>query len=813
MGTEARFWLRWSLRDLRRRWLLVAAIAMVLAIGTGMFAALGSTATWRRDSNDASFAAVDFHDLRVELAAGETVGAGQLLDVLGALSAPDVVAAAEERLRLPTQIEAAGSEGSILVRGEIVGIDVSDGPPEVDRLHVTDGIGLDEGGAGLVETRFAQEYGLAVDGELSVAGGQSVPYSGFGVGPEEFVLIGDDAGLLGYRNWAVVYLPLAEAGRVSGVGDRVNDLVVRLSPGADVDAVAEELESVIATDLGLGADIGGRRDSYSYRTLYDDVDNDEKVWNVMAGLILVGAAFASFNLVSRVVEAQRREIGVGMALGVPPTRLAIRPIMVGVQVGVLGAVAGLGVGFAMGVAMQSLLESLVPLPVWVFDFDWGQYLRAGALGLALPIAAAALPVWWALRVEPVDAITTVHTRARSGLLGRVGRRLRVPGHSLAQVPLRNLLRRPRRAIFTALAVGATITTLVAVLGLLDSLFTTLQRVEDEALQGEPDRLDVSLEGFVTDDDPLVSRVAGTAGVVAASTALQLPAAAIADDASVVTLLVRFVDFADGVWVPTIVDGADASGSTGGIVLSHKAAKDLGVSVGDDVMLRHPDLSGALGVTMSTTSVTVSGLHPDPIRAYAYADVSDSGLFGADGLRNMVMLIPADEAAAAAIPRAVFGIEGVVSTTSVRAVNEAIGEAIGEFTGFLRILEGGVLALALLIAYNASSISTEERAREHATMFAFGVRVRTVTLINMAESAAVGLLGTVVGLAVGYGVVWWMVEVLFDDTFPELGLVVDLAPATIAVSLGLGVVVVAVAPVLAVRRLVRMEIADTLRVME
>ena len=68
-----------------------------------------------------------------------------------------------------------------------------------------------------------------------------------------------------------------------------------------------------------------------YRMLYDDIANDQRFYNIFAFLILVGAAFAAFNLTGRMVEAQRREIGIGMALGVPPQRLAIRPLLVGAR--------------------------------------------------------------------------------------------------------------------------------------------------------------------------------------------------------------------------------------------------------------------------------------------------------------------------------------------------------------------------------------------------------------------------------------------------------------------------------------------------
>ena len=70
-------WLRWSWRDLRARWAQVCALAAVIALGTGSYAALLSTSAWRTQSNDASFALLHTHDLRVALAAGQHGPAGQ----------------------------------------------------------------------------------------------------------------------------------------------------------------------------------------------------------------------------------------------------------------------------------------------------------------------------------------------------------------------------------------------------------------------------------------------------------------------------------------------------------------------------------------------------------------------------------------------------------------------------------------------------------------------------------------------------------------------------------------------------------------
>jgi putative ABC transport system permease protein len=75
---SVRLWLRWSWRDLCRRWVQVAAIALIIALGTGTYAAMSSVMVWRMNSNDASYAATNMYDVRVKLSAGSFAEAGGL---------------------------------------------------------------------------------------------------------------------------------------------------------------------------------------------------------------------------------------------------------------------------------------------------------------------------------------------------------------------------------------------------------------------------------------------------------------------------------------------------------------------------------------------------------------------------------------------------------------------------------------------------------------------------------------------------------------------------------------------------------------
>jgi putative ABC transport system permease protein len=135
------------------------------------------------------------------------------------------------------------------------------------------------------------------------------------------------------------------------------------------------------------------------------------------------------------------------------------------------------------------------------------------------------------------------------------------------------------------------------------------------------------------------------------------------------------------------------------------------------------------------------------------------------------------------------------------------------TAMLRVIQGVVVLLAFLIAYNATSINIDDRKREIATMFAFGLRPRTVLWVQMGENLLLGAAGTAVGLALGYLMLQHFMATRMESMFENLGLVVSVAPLTMVLIVLLGAGVVALTPLVNFRRLQRINIPNTLRVME
>ena len=246
----------------------------------------------------------------------------------------------------------------------------------------------------------------------------------------EYFLVSAQQGLafFGEGSFAVLFAPRDAVQQLSGRSDKVNDLVLTAAPGTDIAALRRDIQNAITRTLpGTGVTITDRSEDLSYKFLYDDIKGDQAVWNIVAVLIFLGAAFAAFNLVTRVVEAQRREIGIGMALGAPRGQLAIRPLLVGIEVALLGVIGGLLVGVIVAIPFASLMRDILPLPVWKTNLQTAPFLKAAAIGFVLPVLATLYPVWRAVQVEPVEALSTASRRRR-----RSGRR---PRAALAPVPL------------------------------------------------------------------------------------------------------------------------------------------------------------------------------------------------------------------------------------------------------------------------------------------------------------------------------------------------------------------------------------------
>lgn len=812
------FWLRWSWRDWRARWIQIAIIALIIALGTGGYSGMISSVEWREQSQTANFEALNMYDLRIRLATGSYVDEGRLRSTLEQIAHPESIQAAEERLLSVTQVKVETQDETILAVGPIVGVDVSAGGPSVNRIHTTEGRSLTADDAGrdivLISGTFGTYNDLPASGQLDIGGDRELTYVGHGLSPEYFSAIGgiEYGGFLTPSVYAPLFMPLETAQQITGQAGQVNDLVIALQPGTDREAIADEIETTFERELPeLGFQIMYTEDDPSYQVIFDDIDNDRQLLTIFAFLIFLGAVGAAFNLTSRLVDSQRREIGIAMSLGVPRYQIAFRPLLFGAEIAALGVLFGVIVGIVLGWQMQGLLKDIQPLPNWQFDFQISIFAQAAIVGFLLPFLATSIPVLRAVRVPPIRAMQPAYQANRSSGLAPLISWLNVPGTIFAQIPIRNVLRAPRRSLLTMLGVAAAITVLVGLLGTLDAFFNVLDRSDEAVLADSPSRIELALNGFQPVESEAINRIRATPSIGELEPGLRLGAQLAGDDVTIDVLL-EFIDFQNDIWHPTVEDGSLLSAEPG-ILIARKAADDLGVGVGDVITVRHPQRTGPTSFTLAFSELPIVGIHTSPLRSLAYMDMKYADIAGLAGTTNLVHVTPTPDAPIDQVMNEMFELEAVTLAQPVAEINESIQDLFESFTGILQTFQGLALFLALLIAFNAASINLDERSRDYATMFAFGLPIRTVMRMTMIESALVGLGGTIIGTIGGYLVIRWILDITATTTLEDVGMEIIIDPTTVALTIALGILAVAAAPLFTIRKLQRMNISSTLRLME
>jgi putative ABC transport system permease protein len=609
----------------------------------------------------------------------------------------------------------------------------------------------------------------------------------------------------------VLFAPIALARAVTNTPTRqVNDVVVTARPGVDAAQLASDLDQALAVrlpDVALTAT--ARHDDPSVRALFDEIGSEQQLFDVFALLILAGAAFAVFNLTKRVVEAQRRDIGIAMALGVPPRTIAIRPLLFATEITIAGVAIGVAAGWLIATWVLSVIRDRAPLPYWQTPFQTGLFARAALLGLIVPLAASALPVWRAVRVQPVDALVPPHLRGGGHRLSRILRRLQLPGTITFQAPVRRIVRAPTRSLLTIIAIAFVMAPLLAAFGATDSATTTIDTGERVLTGNRGDRLLVDLVAYQPATSALVKRIDGSPLVADAAPGLNT-GGYLLSQGTTLGVSIAMVDLRDPLAAPPAIAAQHLP--PGGIVISKKAAADLHARAGTAITLRHPQRVGT-GYRFVDTRLPITAVHTSPYRFVAYMDLRDERLMGLENIVNTVKVQPKPGVPMTTLQRAMADLPGVASALPTGALSATMRDLLSVVGNLFIILQIVIASLAFLVAFNASNIGVEERLRENATMFAFGVSIRRVALMSFTESVILGVAGVALGLGLGAAVLAWIMHSVFPAAVPDLAVLQHITTPSYLLTVAIGTIAAAAAPWLNLRRLRAMNLPSTLRYVE
>ena len=699
----------------------------------------------------------------------------------------------------------------------LVGVDPRTSP-KVHSYRVAAGRLLHEGDAGkvVIGSDTASTLGLHVGSTIKIP---TV------AGTERFTIVGLLAN--GSAPSAPeVYVTINEAQRMTGSGATINSVEARFVAGTTRSVV----EAAVRRKLGSDYLVGGLSNESS---LLASVQTANYMFTFFGLFALIMGGFIILNTFRTLVSERRHDIGMLRAIGANRGTILGIFLIQGVLQGVLGTIVGLAAGYLLTVAALGFYNPYLLKIVHINanvqpSYTPGTWAAAISLGIGVTVLSAILPARAAARITPLEAlrpqIAAVEERhhgrwvfvgwamvllcvpmmasrqlslvglgAVFALVGLVlvapalivplsyvfASLLRPFAPATADLSTSNVTRQPGRAAATAAAILVSLAVVVAVLGVVTSLYAGFFDYINKSLGSDfvfiPNGLILG-GAHVGADEAFVRRIADTPGVGTVAT-MRLGQAQIAGSQVQVVGIdpVNYPKVASF----TFSEGSDSSdipkldkGRT--MLVNGITSGQQGLTVGKRIALETPN---------GMKDYTVVGVATDYLNAKLSTVYISQENLEEDFNVTANVLVLANTKLGAAKP----------------AVNAALGRLVADYPQFVLydsdsfkatqaqifsqsfvifdVLIGMFALPTLLALLNTLAISVLARTREIGMLRAVGTtrgQVRGMVVAEALLLAAVGVVfGIAGGVALGYALVYALNSTMYvmPYYFPWSGIVV------------------------------------------
>lgn len=718
------------LRDLWRMKGQASAIGAVIAVGVMMLVMMTGLTASLSETRDAYYARYRLADAFAPVARAPERLAGRLADIPGVSQvATRVVGRA--LIDVPGQV--------LPVQAQAVSLP-DRGRPALNDVYLTDGRLPASGRPDeiLLLASFAAAHGLRPGDRLRATmngARRSFDIVGLAQSPEFLYttapgeLVPDDA------RFGVIWMGRAGLAAAYDMAGAFNEALLGLSRGASEEAVLAAADRLLKSYGGSGA--YGLADQFSNRFVTQELSGLEAAALGVPPIFLAVAAFLLNIVISRMVQAEREEIGLMKAFGYTNPEVGGHYFKLILAIAAGGALAGCLGGIAAGRALIGVYAAFFKFPFLVFQLDPASF----AIGVTVSILSASAGGLFVLR--RVFALTpAVAMRAPAppnfSRTGRIGHSLNRFLDQPSRMVLRRLTRQSGRMAGLVMGIASGMALSVAMI----TIFAGFNRAIDLTFS-VVDRSDVTV-GFThpVSDKTLFELV-------------RLPGVERAEPVRHVSVVLRnglashrgaLIGIPPRPELNRALDETETPIALPqrGLVLSEVLAEMLAVAPGDTLAVdvregRQP----VLQIPVAGTARTLLG-------SPAYMDLGALNRALREPGRISGAYLTIDEAAADAIYAALQDMPTVAGVSRKSQARDAFVRLMNEGAGAIRYVMGAIaFVITFGIVYNAARIALAERSRDLAGLRVIGFSSGEAAFVLLGELAVVTVIALPVGAVLGY----------------------------------------------------------------
>tara|TARA_R100000789_G_scaffold18134_2_gene21092 strand:+ start:60723 stop:63089 length:2367 start_codon:yes stop_codon:yes gene_type:complete len=542
-------------------------------------------------------------------------------------------------------------------------------------------------------------------------------------------LIPDDA------RFGVIWMSRAGLSAAYDMSGAFNEALIGLSRGASEPAVMAAIDRVLTAYGGTGA--YPLADQTSNRFVSEEIAGLEAAATGVPPIFLMVAAFLLYIVISRIVQAERGQIGLMKAFGYTNTEVGAHYFKLVIAIAVGGALAGCLAGIGTGRAMVGLYTTYYKFPFLVFQLDPASFV----IGVAVSILSASVGGLLVLRqvfaLTPADAMRTP-TPPDFSRTGRMGRAIGSVLDQPSRMVMRRITRQPVRMAGAMIGIASGMALSVSMITIYAGFDQTIDLTFSVV-----DRSDVTVSFTHPVSDKTLFELARLPGVQRVEPVR-----------NVAVVLRNGVNSYRGALTglpenPTLNRALDdrmqpIALPQGGVVLSRVLADMLDIQPGD-----------TLGVDVREgrqplLDLPVSGIAESLLGAPAYMglDALNAALREPGRVSGAYLMI--DEAQGDPIFAALQDMPTVAGVSLKSQARDAFVTLMNTGAGAIRYVMGALaFVITFGIVYNAARIALAERARDLASLRVIGFSKGETAFVLLGELAVVTLVALPVGALMGY----------------------------------------------------------------
>ncbi|TCN21284.1 putative ABC transport system permease protein [Sinorhizobium americanum] len=546
-----------------------------------------------------------------------------------------------------------------------------------------------------------------------------------------------------------------------------NSVTLSLLPGADERDVIQRLDGLLAPYGGVGA--YGRADQTSNWFLESEIAQQKNLSRIMPTIFLAVAAFLTNMVMARLIDTERREIGLLKAFGYGNWAIGWHYAKMVLVIGAIGVLIGFVIGAGLGHWNTELYTKFYRFPFLLYRPGPSGFVIAGAISIGAALAGSLAAVRRAVRLPPAEAMlppsppiyrrTWASRTAVAGALDEPSRMI-----------VRRIVRWPVRAFLASLGLAMSIAVLIMALQWVDAIDSLAETVFERGQHQDATVAFNDLQPIHTVGD--FERLTG----VLAAEPYRHASARIRHGHLVERQGIIGVP-PDAILSPVFdVERGRIEVSPGGLMVSRKLAELLAVRVGDTVGVEFMEGRQA------RLSLPVAQIFETHLGTPAYMDMSALNRIAGDGRVVSGLHILVDAPSRAPLLARLKDIPNVAAVlfrqAAIDTFYKTMGETIYIFIGFFVAFS---MTLSVGVTYNSVRIALSERARELATLRVLGFSRWEISYILLGEVGLLTWIAIPLGAATGYGLAWYMTSafetelyrvplVLRDATYGKAGLI-------------------------------------------